>query len=106
MQVPPYTIIDTSTERILVVKLEAMRRFKFKHLVDDTFQDVKLVKHGKTMIAKISKVKDSLAVYKLPNVNAFHYEYMTASRRSLWLNVAPPSDAMIVDNMLEFIEFK
>lgn len=96
----PYTVQGIENNRVLVVDVNASMRYKFKQLVDGEYIPVKLKRAGSKLIAVVS---DTVAVYKLPNAQAFHYEFMVQNARSLWLAV-PLEHDRLVENMLEFVE--
>ena len=96
----PYTVQGLSDTRVLTLDVNASMRFKFKQLVENEYTPVKFKRVGSKLLAVVS---DTVAVYKLPNAQAFHYEYMTQNARSLWLSV-PIEEDRLLENMLEFVE--
>lgn len=96
-----YTMHGVGNNRVLELNASASLRLKFKQLVGDEWLPVKFKRAGNKLLAVVS---DTVSVYKLPNIQQFHYEYMAQNARSLWLAV-PMEHDRLVENMLEFIEF-
>lgn len=95
-----YTVHGVGLTRVLELDANASHRYKFKQLLDGDFIAVKFKRKGGKLLAVVS---DTVQVFKLPNAQRFHYEYMTQNARSLWLSV-PLEHDRLVENMLEFVE--
>lgn len=96
-----YTIHGVGDNRVLEVKAEASLRYKFKQVINGEWAPVAFKRAGNKLLAVVS---DTVSVYRLPNAQQFHYEYMAQNARSLWLAV-PMEHDRLVENMLEFVEF-
>lgn len=93
-----YAIKGNGADRVLIVEANSAQRFRFWH--KDGAEQVCFRRIGSRLIAAVT---GKVMVYKKPNAQQFHREYMAANSRALWLGLQVDTDRLI-DNMLEYEE--
>jgi hypothetical protein len=93
-----YSIKGDGQERVLLVNKNSSHRFRFWHKGG---AEQVLFQQGEGGLVALTVGK--VLVYKLPNANEFHREYMAANRTALWLGLQVDTKRL-VENMLEYEE--
>lgn len=98
---PPYTIMGTPTDRVLIIPNNQLMRWRFYEVKDSAKTRIKFKLAGSKAIAA---VHGKIEVYKKPATTQFHFEYLKQNGLSLYRGLGSIDDSQLVDNMLEYVE--